>query len=387
LPALVHPSTYIELFHCLLDLPLLTAALERIELEKREHGEVEGGNEKFRVLYNYVLRNESGVSINFWDSSTTLERLQEFCKVTPLTPRVVAMSELAPQLVDVFFDVLITFGDPASIHQIFPVIFQRIEQLFPIAAFQKNTQKVLVNKVLAIFNKYPDFAVTFKDLIVGAIIDGTHAERKELVLSLCWVVGEYASPTVTEKCTPQIITEYHETLETFAYERMSFAKLGLVDHPASASSSLSLSASSSSSFSLPSTLQQQQQVSITDATSGNNKTPKNDVYTTRLMLVIISALAKLAARWQDLASRVLICLAKMLREGENFHPSVAQRANECIQILKFPSIASAILDTPLGREEEEVRIHTNKNSSLPFLLMPSSYVSGMQPMHEFELLS
>ena len=36
---------------------------------------------KYRVLYNYLLRNESGVTINFWESSTTLSLLQQFCKV------------------------------------------------------------------------------------------------------------------------------------------------------------------------------------------------------------------------------------------------------------------------------------------------------------------
>ena len=34
LPALVGPSTCIELFHYLLDLPLLGAAMEKVEMEK-----------------------------------------------------------------------------------------------------------------------------------------------------------------------------------------------------------------------------------------------------------------------------------------------------------------------------------------------------------------
>lgn len=50
-------------------------------------GEEEAPPSEFRVLYNYVLRNESGVSINFWESSTTLEKLHDFFKVQSRHPR------------------------------------------------------------------------------------------------------------------------------------------------------------------------------------------------------------------------------------------------------------------------------------------------------------
>lgn len=69
-------------------------------------------------------------------------------------------------------------------------------------------------------------------------------------------------------------------------------------------------------------------------------------YSTRLMIIIISALAKLASRWQDLVSRVIICLAKVIKQKECFHPSVQQRAHECIQILKFPRYL--LLSQPLS---------------------------------------
>lgn len=39
---------------------------------------------QYKNLYNYLLRNESGIKINFWDSPTTLNILQQFCKVNIL---------------------------------------------------------------------------------------------------------------------------------------------------------------------------------------------------------------------------------------------------------------------------------------------------------------
>ena len=58
-------------------------------------GEEEAPPPEFRVLYNYVLRNESGVSINFWEASTTLEKLHDFFKVQSRHPRPRFLFELS----------------------------------------------------------------------------------------------------------------------------------------------------------------------------------------------------------------------------------------------------------------------------------------------------
>lgn len=33
-----------------------------------------------------------------------------------------------------------------------------------------------------------------------------------------WIVGEYAAPSLNPKCTTDIMVQYHEALEVFAYE-------------------------------------------------------------------------------------------------------------------------------------------------------------------------
>lgn len=126
-----------------------------------------------------------------------------------------------------------------------------------------------------------------------------------------------------------IITEYHEVLETFAFERMSLAKM----EPSDPTAALFMGPSGATSAALATSesLSPEREKERQEAEFAEEKT-----YSTRLMIIIISALAKLASRWQDLGSRVIICLAKVLKQKECFHPSVHQRANECIQILKFP---------------------------------------------------
>jgi hypothetical protein len=61
--------------------------------------------------------------------------------------------------------------------------------------------------------KYP----RFKDAIIEIMRDGTHPNRKELILTLCWLVGEYASSSVSHLCTPRIIAGTLHLFYLFIY--------------------------------------------------------------------------------------------------------------------------------------------------------------------------
>lgn len=97
LPALVSPSTCVELLHSLLDLPLLVSALEKLDMkgnavhlivliklggDMNAEDSADSNESQYRVIYNHLLRNESGASINFWAQPATLVLLQQFCKVS-----------------------------------------------------------------------------------------------------------------------------------------------------------------------------------------------------------------------------------------------------------------------------------------------------------------
>ena len=87
IPAFIDPNNFIEVLHSLLDLPLLVIAMERLHekaissMINEEISRNEESQSKYRVLYNHLLRNESGVTINFWESSTTMTLLRQFCNV------------------------------------------------------------------------------------------------------------------------------------------------------------------------------------------------------------------------------------------------------------------------------------------------------------------
>jgi AP-5 complex subunit zeta-1 len=418
-PAFIGPSTYMELFHSILDLPLLAAALERIEYERdediistsasltasttstvpssplpsnhssmsnipplssiatptkypslsrnasisnfdslmspgqRTHSNVEVSADwyrnKYRVLYNYLLRNESGVTINFWDSSTTLGLITNFCKEISISPRTQLVSKQAVTLLHLYFDVLIAYGDERDLESMIPIMLERMDQLFPLEVYQDQIRKVLIDKIVAIFEKCPTFIYTLKKWIVMMMNDsGVNRQREELVLHLCWLIGEYCQPNGA--AGPQIMHDYEEMLELFAFERMSLASM---------------------------TANQE-----ADDTTAEGQHQLHEMrYNNRVMSVVINSLTKLAARWQPLTSRVQLCLHKILRYKNYFLPSVISHANLCLNLLKSPSIAASILDS--RHRTELATSHLDVNSSLPFLLSDTSDLVAGRKIHEF----
>lgn len=83
---------------------------------------------------------------------------------------------------------------------------------------------------------------------------------------------------------------------------------------------------------------------ITAANTGDDA-----VFASRLLLVIVGCLTKLASRDQTLAGRVVLCLSKVLHYESYFVPAVAQRARQCIRLLREPAVAALLASQPLSQ--------------------------------------
>ncbi len=109
---------------------------------------------------------------------------------------------------------------------------------------------------------------------------------------------------------------YHESLELIIYERLSMAKLGIAEISES-------------------------RAQITAANTGDDA-----VNASRLLLVMVGCLSKLASRDQSLAGRVALCLSKVLHYEAYFLPAVAQRARQSIRLLREPAVAAMLAAQP-----------------------------------------
>ncbi|KYR00749.1 hypothetical protein DLAC_02792 [Tieghemostelium lacteum] len=390
-PSFISPNTFIEVFHLLLDLPLLTLSMESSLIEQKRYSNVvnaqnasnqssfssypqlfepsasefavEATWSEFRVLYNYLLRNESGVNINFW-SSTTLPLLYQLCKKSPITPRCYGSCELVSPLLDIYFDVLLEYGDRSIFVQLLPVLLERFDQIFPFEIYQKKIKENLIEKVLTIFKAYPNLIISEKDLIISVISEGRLMIKDSLTLTLCWIIGEYTSTFVGTQVTAEVFSDYYEALELLTYERINSIKMDAV------------SGSSSSSLTTANNIQSSN-VNIFTSSLSIVDTPQNQ-YNITLMLILIGSLTKLSSRWPDATSRVILCLLKVISYHQYFDSQVIQRANECISLLKFPSFAAAIYNgEPHYNSSFYIEsISKDSQTSLSFLFPSSSNIDN-----------
>jgi len=94
------------------------------------------------------------------------------------------------------------------------------ESFFASSPYLSSTPSVsrpsLVQQLLAIFERFPSFIVKLRETIVNKISDH-NAARENLVLHLCWLIGEYATPTITN-CLVKFSIKKNRTYNLFYIE-------------------------------------------------------------------------------------------------------------------------------------------------------------------------
>lgn len=367
LPALVSGSSFVELLNSLLDLPLLAAALESQQAKRMNEaafGMTEEDNGMFRALNSYLLRSQAGVPETFWSQESTTKVVQSYFQSVPVTERVLAASRIVKPLVTRVLGVVLENGTDENLQNLLLVLFHRFDprQLFPNSDYRREVQSVLLSTILDIFEKHPTFIVALQRPIIELFGNTTARDaRGELVLALIWVVGEFLSPASVSQAavSRDVLNDFYEALELFVFEQMTAVKMVI-------------SGSASTRHPSGSTWLQQS---------------SEEAFATRLALVVVGALSKFAARWPFFSSRVVICLSKLAAIADSMHPSVGERTNECIAVLKFPSVAAAVMGSHRARESPL----TDSSSPLPFVLQstvePPVCFNEEGPLHRYSLHS
>ncbi|NXK34903.1 AP5Z1 protein, partial [Piprites chloris] len=341
LPFLLDAGTAIEIFHLLLDLPCLTAALD-IQLRAAALPNSEKATSDpavkpatcleafrhplYRTTFQYLLRTRSAHE----DTPESLIPLRQLLGSLAGSPRVVQCAETVPVLLELFFRVVAEFADGCLINQLVVLLLQRSDQLYEIPAFKDDVYRVLSSQLAMLCKLRPALVVELSTEILefsGAV---SNIQSKEPIFThMVWAVGEYLSVSYDKRCTVEQITRFFETLEAVLFEITQLRPLA-------------------STPSCP----------------------------PRAISVLMATLTKLAARSQDLIPRVSMFLSKMRTFVQN--PAVTSvyceedleeiliRATELMNLLKMPSVAQFVFTPPM--DVASTQLQREMNDSLPLAL-------------------
>ncbi|XP_035404771.1 AP-5 complex subunit zeta-1 isoform X1 [Cygnus atratus] len=339
LPFLLDAGTAVEIFHLLLDLPCLTAALD-VQMRSTSASEKASCDpavkpatclEAFRhplykSTFQYLLRIESAPE----DPPERLIPLRQLLGSLASSPRVVQCADTVPVLLELFFSVVAEFADGPLINQLVVLLLQRSDQLYEIPAFKDDVHRVLSSQLVMLCRLHPALIVELSKELLEFSGTVSNIQNKEAVFThMVWAIGEYMSVSYDKRCTVEQINRFFETLEAVLFEVTQVRPLA----------------------SIPS-------------------------YAPRAITVLMTALTKLAARSQDLIPRVSLFLSKMrtfLQSPavtsvycEEDREEILTRATELMNLLKMPSVAQFVftpsVDAARSRFQKEV------NDTLPSAL-------------------
>ncbi|XP_026111164.1 AP-5 complex subunit zeta-1-like isoform X2 [Carassius auratus] len=356
LPSLIAPDTAIELLHTILDLPCLAAALDLqqrsacYQAPDRPAWDQQGAKvaaclDAFRQpscrgLFLYILRPEAGTG----DTIDRLKMLHEILADMAESPRVVRCAQVVPVLLHVYFNTVTQRADEKMLNQLLLVLLERSSLLYDIKTFNVEVQKVFSTHLQALCKLHPPLIVDQSREILELTSSPANIYSKEdFYTHVVWVIGEYLSVSYDPRCTVERITSFFECLEAVLFEITQVRQ----------------------SASPPS-------------------------FSPRLVTVLMTTLAKLATRSQDLIPRVSLCLSKMRPfarsapvmtcYSEEDTEEIITRAHELINLLKLPNVAQFVLAPSAGGDGP--RWHRDTNASLP---QGMKAVSGLLHRHSSSL--
>ncbi|XP_046690689.1 AP-5 complex subunit zeta-1 isoform X2 [Silurus meridionalis] len=352
LPSFLAPETAIELLHTLLDLPCLAAALDLqhrsawYQAADRAVWDQQGSKitasldafrqPSYRGLFLYILRPEAGTG----DTIDRLSMLHDALEGMAESPRVLCCAQIVPVLLHVYFNTIMQMADGKMMNQLLLVLLERSSLLYKIKNFSTEVQRVFSTHLQALCKLNPPLIVDqYKELLEFTSTTTNIYTKEDFYTHVVWVIGEYLSLSYDPRCTVELITSFFEGLEAVLFE-------------------------------------------ITQVRQSASP-PR---YSPRLLTVLMTALAKLASRSQDLIPRASLFLSKMRSFAHSGRVAtcfsdedseeIITRAHELINLLRLPNVAQFVL-TP-SAQGDCPRWHRDTNAALPQRMRA---ISGLLQSH------
>ncbi|XP_052766199.1 AP-5 complex subunit zeta-1-like [Mya arenaria] len=336
-PAMMSLGTSLEVFHTIIDLPCMTVALyveersKSLDLttmpspsEEEPTSAIEAfKNALFRPMFNFFTRAEGG-------HGDTINRLDKFhSSIADLMEhsRVLVCYQAAPVLLRCWFSVILENVESDFVSALLSVLIERTGLIYGIPEYKQDVRRIITENLVLLLKKFPETVVRQRAEIGDFLSNTSNILGREAFFNqLVWAVGEFLSTAYSPDCSAEVVGQMYETLELLTYEV----------------------------------------IGVTGSTPAASAP-----YSVQVVSYLMSTLAKLASRCQDLIPRAILCLTKVARQHRSDVVATEDqeilftKAQELINLLKMPNFASVILNPPPTLETD--RVHED-NSSLATLL-------------------
>ncbi|KAG0555279.1 hypothetical protein KC19_12G158000 [Ceratodon purpureus] len=313
-----------------------------------------GGNGSARdeteALFADLLKDENeGLAERHWSFPGMAAALQALMGSSP-SQRLQHALTLTPSLLSIYFTITLRDVNDSLLAALLPIVFLRVDAMLPDPKFTLQAQKLLLEFVLAAFQKSPHLVAVLKKPIMDKIGQPHNTTAKtELALQLCWAVGEHGGGGLGYKDAAR---ELFETLELLLYENLASSRM-----------------------------------------KGNSKRKDDSdfmgaaVSQSRLLCSVVTAIAKLATCHRELSPRARVCLSKVARSQQVLDRSVWRRAHDFLGLMHEPAMCSSILGPPTGYPNRPGSVQWSEGGTKAVASIPF-YILGEKegpPFHDFTL--
>lgn len=99
-----------------------------------------------------------------------------------------------------------------SLKELVPVVLERVVILYDIEQLRTDVRAVLADVILRIFKQQPGLVIDLKKELLDFINNRSNVSegREDFFLHVVWIIGEYTSPELDERCDTSVMVLYHE---------------------------------------------------------------------------------------------------------------------------------------------------------------------------------
>ncbi|GLH10245.1 Uncharacterized protein GBIM_15189 [Gryllus bimaculatus] len=308
LPDFISPSTAVEVFHSILDLPLLAATLCLHQAPMLAQADSAGSMDtewatllrrarsiEFQHVFNYMMRIETGQEIALSKMPAYMKLLHKISNHS----LVITCCQIVSLLLECYYDVIEKWKDVSCIAPVVLDMFNRLQVLYDSPGYIPAVHRCLLLHFKQLFKACPGLIFSIPSEIVEYVSATKNYDAfPQLYIHIIYVIGEHSTSADWDTHNRLQLIQYYEVIECTIYQILA-----------------QFATSESVCF--------------------------------ELLNVASSTLAKLATRCQDQIPRAVLCLNKIRMQFSstsfNHHELIIRdRIEELLCVLQNPNVANTV---------------------------------------------